>query len=240
MAPRKRDPNAPKRNISAHLIFQKAKRDEFLLSQPTMSFGELASHTKQQFAALSSSQRQHWLELAQADKDRYDREMESYEPPPGYNKKAMPVQHSKTHRQTLQKLVDPHMPRRPMSAFVLYQNANRQQLQLDHPNVGFGGLAKLASSQYKSLPEEERGHWEGLAVQDKERYQREMKTYRPPTDVDIFGRQVFVHRPRRKHRKKRCADPDLPKKPLSAYLLWAQREYVYICERLPLLFLLSL
>ncbi len=40
-----RDPNAPKRNTSAYLLYQNAKRDEFKAKNPDMTFGQLAKYT---------------------------------------------------------------------------------------------------------------------------------------------------------------------------------------------------
>ena len=37
-----RDPNAPKRNMSAYLLYQNAMRDEFKARNPDMSFGQVS------------------------------------------------------------------------------------------------------------------------------------------------------------------------------------------------------
>ncbi len=42
-----RDPNAPKRNLSAYLLYQNAMRDTFKAQYPNLSFGELSKHTSQ-------------------------------------------------------------------------------------------------------------------------------------------------------------------------------------------------
>jgi hypothetical protein len=38
-----RDPNAPKRNMSAYLLYQNAMRETFKAQNPGMTFGQLAS-----------------------------------------------------------------------------------------------------------------------------------------------------------------------------------------------------
>lgn len=40
-----KDPNAPKRNLSAYLLYQNAMRDQFKADNPGMSFGQLSSYT---------------------------------------------------------------------------------------------------------------------------------------------------------------------------------------------------
>ncbi len=40
-----KDPNAPKRNLSAYLLYQNAMRDQFKSDNPGMTFGQLSSYT---------------------------------------------------------------------------------------------------------------------------------------------------------------------------------------------------
>jgi len=40
-----RDPGAPKRNMSAYLLYQNAMRDDFKAVNPNMTFGQLAKYT---------------------------------------------------------------------------------------------------------------------------------------------------------------------------------------------------
>lgn len=40
-----RDPNAPKRNLSAYLLYQNAMRNTFKSKHPHMTFGQLSKHT---------------------------------------------------------------------------------------------------------------------------------------------------------------------------------------------------
>jgi hypothetical protein len=42
-----RDPNAPKRNLSAYLLYQNAMRDTFKAQHPGLTFGQLSKHTSQ-------------------------------------------------------------------------------------------------------------------------------------------------------------------------------------------------
>jgi len=42
-----RDPNAPKRNLSAYLLYQNAMREQFKADKPNATFGELSKYTSQ-------------------------------------------------------------------------------------------------------------------------------------------------------------------------------------------------
>ena len=66
--------------------------------------------------------------------------------------------------------------------------------------------AKLLSVEFKQISAEEREKWDKLAREDKERYQREMEDYEPPSDDE---EEVT--------KKKRKKDPNAPKRNMSAY-----------------------
>ena len=72
------------------------------------------------------------------------------------------------------------------------------------------------SEEYKGLPEKEKKKWEKKAVQDKERYEHEMKGYvAPDSDSDQEGGGG------RKKKKKAKKDPNAPKRNMSAYFLYS-------------------
>lgn len=74
----KKDPNAPKRNMSAYFLYSVANRSEVKAQNPDASFGDIAKIISQQFKALSEKERAKWDAKAVADKTRYQDEMEGY------------------------------------------------------------------------------------------------------------------------------------------------------------------
>mmetsp|Transcript_13695 Transcript_13695/g.20585 ORF Transcript_13695/g.20585 Transcript_13695/m.20585 type:complete len:164 (-) Transcript_13695:24-515(-) len=120
---------------------------------------------------------------------------------------------------------DPNKPKRNMSAFFLYSNANRTRVKFEHEGVAFGQVAKLLSKEFKAITPEEREKWDKLAAQDKERYQLEMETYEPPSSDD---EQVAPTR-----KKKQKKDPNAPKRNMSAYFIYSQEIRPTIKEEHP-------
>ena len=47
-----RDPNAPKRNMSAYLLYQNAMREQFKALNPGMTFGQLAKYTSAMYSTF--------------------------------------------------------------------------------------------------------------------------------------------------------------------------------------------
>jgi high mobility group protein B2 len=74
----KKDPNAPKRNMSAYFLYSVANRADVKTNNPDASFGDIAKIISQQFKALSEKERAKWDAKAEADKTRYQQEMEIY------------------------------------------------------------------------------------------------------------------------------------------------------------------
>ena len=74
----KKDPNAPKRNMSAYFLYSIDARPQVKAANPDASFGDIARMISQQFKDLSSKEKSKWEKKAEADKERYQREMAEY------------------------------------------------------------------------------------------------------------------------------------------------------------------
>jgi HMG (high mobility group) box len=64
-----------------------------------------------------------------------------------------------------------------MSAYFLFSVATRSTVKAENPEASFGDIARLISAKFKALSAKERKIWDDRAVEDKERYDREMEEY---------------------------------------------------------------
>eukprot|EP00429_Kryptoperidinium_foliaceum_P017451 CAMPEP_0176035620 /NCGR_PEP_ID=MMETSP0120_2-20121206/17627_1 /TAXON_ID=160619 /ORGANISM="Kryptoperidinium foliaceum, Strain CCMP 1326" /LENGTH=169 /DNA_ID=CAMNT_0017368987 /DNA_START=683 /DNA_END=1192 /DNA_ORIENTATION=+ len=74
----KKDPNAPKRNMSAYFLYSIEARPVVKEENPEATFGEIARIISAKFKGLSDSEKAKWEKKAAEDKERYQREMEAY------------------------------------------------------------------------------------------------------------------------------------------------------------------
>jgi hypothetical protein len=74
----KKDPNAPKRNMSAYFLYSVAIRPVIKEENPDASFGEIARLISARFKDLPDKERAKWDKKAEDDKERYQREMDAY------------------------------------------------------------------------------------------------------------------------------------------------------------------
>ena len=88
MARKTRDHYAPKRNVSAFVHYQNAMRDSIKSRFPGISVSDFAKLTSDMYEQLPNVDKLAWESCSKADKQRFDREMELYEPPPGYDAKG--------------------------------------------------------------------------------------------------------------------------------------------------------
>ncbi|THV44022.1 hypothetical protein BGAL_0761g00010 [Botrytis galanthina] len=75
---KKKDPNAPKRGLSAYMFFANEQRDNVREENPGISFGQVGKVLGERWKALNEKQRTPYEESAAKDKKRYEEEKANY------------------------------------------------------------------------------------------------------------------------------------------------------------------
>ena len=94
-------------------------------------------------------------------------------------------------KQKVQKKIKiPGQPRRPHSPFLIWKNANRDQIRADNPGVGKRqkSIAKISGEIWTALAD--KSEWEQKAAEDKKRYEIEYQTWRN----DGGGEAIRAHK----------------------------------------------
>ncbi|RAL15410.1 high-mobility group nucleosome-binding protein [Aspergillus homomorphus CBS 101889] len=76
---KKKDPNAPKRGLSAYMFFANDNREKVREDNPGISFGQVGKMLGERWKALNDTDRRPYEEKAAADKKRYEDEKASYQ-----------------------------------------------------------------------------------------------------------------------------------------------------------------
>jgi len=79
---KKKDPNAPKKGMSAFMLFSIATRPTLKAENPSASFGDLAKLVGKSFKSLSEKELKKWQDKAAIDKKRYEKQMANYQKAP--------------------------------------------------------------------------------------------------------------------------------------------------------------
>jgi len=200
--PRKwKDPQRPKRGMSAFMIYSNEVRTEVKLANPGLAFGDVAREIARLWADLPFERKEHYGRLSEEDRRRYEVDMKDYTAPP-------------TPKDKLRKFRDPHRPKRGMSAFMIFSNEVRSRVKADNPSLAFGDVAREIARIWKESPLDVHQRFTRLADEDRSRYEMQMADYRPPPPVVDEARR----------RKKRAGGMGEPRRPRSPFMMYCQIE----------------
>ena len=108
----------------------------FSLLFASNSFNVQAKLLSKEFKAITPEEREKWDKLAVQDKERYQLEMETYEPPSSDDEQVVATRKKKQKK-------DPNAPKRNMSAYFIYSQEIRPTIKEEHPSATFGETAKV-------------------------------------------------------------------------------------------------
>lgn len=100
---------------------------------------------------MPPAEKEAWIARAEADKERYLQELSTYTPPPGYDEKGDTIVSSTAEASAPRTSKsgkaerDINAPKRNLSAYLLYQNAMRDEFKRENPGMTFGQLSKYTS-----------------------------------------------------------------------------------------------
>ncbi|XP_066467515.1 FACT complex subunit SSRP1 [Tiliqua scincoides] len=89
---------------------------------------------------------------------------------------------------------DPNAPKRPLSAYMLWLNANRDKIRSDSPGMSVTDVSKKAGELWKGMSKEKKEEWDRKAEDAKREYEKAMKDYSEGGKSDSFRRE----KPRKK------------------------------------------
>lgn len=78
MKRQKKDPNAPKRAMSAFMFYSQENRTHIQDTHPGVTFGEIGRILGEQWKKLNEDDRAKFQKKAEEDRKRYHKEMERY------------------------------------------------------------------------------------------------------------------------------------------------------------------
>jgi len=76
---RKKDPNAPKRGLSAYMFFANDNREKVREENPGIKFGEVGKILGEKWKELTDKEKVPYDKKAQQDKERYEAEKARYQ-----------------------------------------------------------------------------------------------------------------------------------------------------------------
>lgn len=161
---KRKDPNAPKKGLSAYNFFFQDVRPSVLEEHPDATFAEISKIIGSRFRELTPESKQPYNDLAAEDKLRYNREMLEYN-----QTAAVPV--------TKKQPKDPNAPKRNLSSYMIFAQEHRAEIKEQNPGCTFGELNKLLGHSYQNLSAEQKEAYQEKARDSKARYEIEFQQY---------------------------------------------------------------
>merc|ERR1719491_367940 len=190
-----RDSNAPKRNLSAYLLYQNAMRNQFKGDNPGMTFGQLSKYTSHMYKSLTPQEKAEWELRSQQDKARFEEQMRTYIPPPGHDAQGNLLEHRPTTKRA-KKPKDPNAPKRARGSFVFFTFEMRPKIMIEFPDIKFVEMGSLMGERWRALTPEQKSVFENQAKADKERFNIEMAAYTTKKAEDVARSHAeMVHAP---------------------------------------------
>lgn len=81
---RKKDPSAPKAPLNGYLVYFNEERSEMRIKNPNIGFGELTKIIAAKWKELPADEKQKYINEAELDKERYNKEMADYKKSDAY------------------------------------------------------------------------------------------------------------------------------------------------------------
>ena len=159
----------PRNCASAQQFFNKQRRISLKTEEPGLKGEETAERLKDEWGKMDAAARAPYQQLAAEDKARYQAEMANYRPDP-----SLPMPSLKRPAGLRE---DPLKPKKPRNAFFFFGEATRQELT--SMEVDLETMNTLILDEWKTLSDEQKSPYEQQALFDRQRYDREIATYRP-------------------------------------------------------------
>lgn len=200
---KKSDPNAPKRPTTSYIHFCTEQRERVKAKYPTLSATELLKKLSEEWKLVSDKEKKRYEELARKDKERYETEMKSYTPPP----------------ETETKKQKSDGPKRPLTAYMYFCQAERDSVKKAHPNMSGKEITTELGARWKALSDSQKAPYEAKQVADKERYETEKgaktKTSKKDTKSEAKSSSKKTDKPKKDQKEPKKVEKKTEKKTKS-------------------------
>ncbi|DBA79906.1 TPA: FACT complex subunit, variant 2 [Trebouxia sp. C0004] len=197
---KKKDPAAPKKALTAYLVFINGKRDQVIKEHPEADLKDQVRLLAALWRQISPADKEACVAIASADRDRYAQEKAKYEEtlkqeaptsPPPVTSPQDPTMATTLAEGVIspngKKRKDHDAPKRPRTAYLLFSMEFRKTLD---SNINFNDGTKLAAEAWKKATEEEKAPHVAAAEQEKEVYEMLSAEYSVKKDADAAAAEA--------------------------------------------------
>jgi len=154
-----KDPNAPKKPLSAYFLFSQEERLKVKAEFPDYSIIEVSKELGRRWAVVDPAVKQGYEQRYQESRRQYEEALEAYKPS---NKKKK----------------DPNAPKAPLSAYFLFSQEERLKVKAENPSFSICEIAKELGRRWAEMGPEVKQQYQQLAEEGRQKYDQDMAVYR--------------------------------------------------------------
>jgi len=153
-----KDPNAPKKPLSAYFLFSQEERLKVKATNPELSITEVAKELGKRWATLDPALKSQYEARYHDARKIYDVEMNQYKPQ--------------------KKKKDPNAPKQPLSAYFIFSTEERLKVKERNPGYTICDVAKELGRRWADMDKPTKDRYQARAEEERQKYDVEMAAYR--------------------------------------------------------------
>merc|ERR1711881_476159 len=168
-----KDPNAPKKPLSAYFLFSQDERLKVKAEFPDYSITEVAKELGRRWATIDPAIKQSYEQRYQESRRQYEQALQAYKPQ--------------------KKKKDPNAPKQPLSAYFLFSQEERLKVKNEHPSYSICEVAKELGKRWADMAPEVKQRYQQMAEEGRQKYDQDMAAYRQGNYTPEGGRVDTGH-----------------------------------------------
>jgi len=182
----KRDPTQPKRPQTGYLLFLVRERSKIMAGDPAVSIPEATRAIAQRWREMSDSDKSEYHKEAEADRQRYQREMAEWQPKAQAAaaadaheaERALYDDDGKKKRGRRPRPKAPEgQPKRARSAYIEFLCDKRDTFAQQHPDMSFPEVTKHLAAEWRSMDDAARAPFKELGERNRLAYSAAKKEW---------------------------------------------------------------
>jgi len=182
----KRDPTQPKRPQTGYLLFLVRERSKIMAGDPAVSIPEATRAIAQRWREMSDGDKSEYHKEAEADRQRYQREMAEWQPKAQAAaaadaheaERALYDDDGKKKRGRRPRPKAPEgQPKRARSAYIEFLCNKRDTFAQQHPDMSFPEVTKHLASEWRSMDDVARAPFKELGERNRLAYSAAKKDW---------------------------------------------------------------
>lgn len=153
-----KDPNAPKKPLSAYFLFSQEERLKVKAEFPDYSITEVAKELGRRWASIDPALKSQYEQRYQDSRKEYEQAMAAYKPQ--------------------KKKKDPNAPKQPLSAYFIFSSEERLKVKAENPNFSICEVAKELGRRWAEMAPEVKQKYQQMAEEGRQKYDQDMAAYR--------------------------------------------------------------